>query len=69
MPSKPEPGPVEKRTISYRLPVDLIERVADDAKDEGRERTSGRMFNPSAVVERILREYYDGKPKRTRRGK
>jgi hypothetical protein len=49
--------------------VDLIERVADDAKDEGRERTSGRMFNPSAVVERILREYYDGKPKRTRRGK
>lgn len=64
------PEPPEKRTISYRLPVDLIERVADDAKDEGRERTSGRMFNPSAVVERILRDYYDGKPsKRTRRGK
>lgn len=68
MPPKSDPAP-EKRTISYRLPVDLIEAVADDAKEEGRERTSGRMFNPSAVVERILRGYYDGKPKRTRRGK
>jgi hypothetical protein len=69
MPPKADSAPVEKRTISYRLPVDLIERVADDAKDEGRERTSGRMFNPSAVVERILRDYYDGKPKRARRAK
>ena len=48
----------EKRSASYRLPVDLIRAVNDEAAEEGRHRTSGRVHNPSAVVERILREYF-----------
>jgi hypothetical protein len=58
-----------KRSVSYRLPIDLIRAVNDEATAEGRERTSGRVFNPSTVVERILRAYFDAKPKRSRRGK
>lgn len=58
-----------KRSVSYRLPVDLIRAVNDEAAAEGRERTMGRVFNPSAVVERILRAYFDAKPPRQRRAK
>jgi hypothetical protein len=58
---------VEKRNVGYRLPVDLIRLVENEAIAEGRERESGRAFNPSAVVERILREYFDAKkPRRTK---
>ena len=65
---RPPPQP-EKRTISYRLPVDLIDAVAAEAMDDARGRTSGRMYNPSAVVERILRAHFDAKPKRSGRTK
>ncbi len=54
---------MEKRTQSYRLPVDLIRAVSEEAAEEGKHRTSGRVHNPSAVVERILRAYFDAKPK------
>ncbi|HEY0383422.1 MAG TPA: hypothetical protein VGC72_14605 [Candidatus Elarobacter sp.] len=58
---------MEKRNVGYRLPVDLIRLVENEAIAEGRERESGRAFNPSAVVERILREYFDAKkPRRTK---
>lgn len=59
----------EKRSVSYRLPVDLIRLVNDAAQEDGREKTSGRVFNPSAVVERALRVYFDKQPKRSLRGK
>jgi len=59
----------EKRNVSYRLPANLIRAVEEDAIEEGRARQSGRAFNPSAVVERILRAHYAAKPKRDRRGK
>jgi hypothetical protein len=59
----------EKRSVSYRLPVDLVRMVNDAAQEEGREKTSGRVFNPSAVVERALRAYFDKQPKRSARGK
>ncbi len=61
--------PVEKRSVSYRLPVDLVRAVNDAAQAEGREKNAGRVFNPSAVVERILRAHFDKQPKRERRGK
>jgi hypothetical protein len=59
----------EKRSVSYRLPADLIRAIEEEAIEEGRARQSGRAFNPSSVVERILRVHYAAKPKRDRRGK
>jgi hypothetical protein len=59
----------EKRSVSYRLPVDLVRAVNDAAQEEGRDKASGRVFNPSAVVERILRAHFDKQPKRSHRGK
>jgi hypothetical protein len=56
----------EKRSVSYRLPADLIRSIEEEAITEGRERQSGRAFNPSAVVERVLRAYFAGKPQRGR---
>jgi hypothetical protein len=61
--------PVEKRSVSYRLPVDLVRAVNDAAQAEGREKNAGRVFNPSAVVERILRAHFDKQPRRSRRAK
>lgn len=49
----------ETRSKTYRLPVDLIRAVDQAALAEGQGRTSGRMFNPSAIVERALREYLE----------
>lgn len=60
---------MEKRSVQFRLPVDLLKLIEEDAMAEGRERQSGRAYNPSATVERIIRAYYDAKPKRERRGK
>jgi hypothetical protein len=59
----------EKRNVSYRLPVDLIRAVEEEAIEEGRTRQSGLVFKPSSVVERILRAHYAAKPKRERRAK
>jgi hypothetical protein len=41
----------------------LIRAVSEEAAEEGRHRTSGRVHNPSAVVERILRDYFTRKAK------
>ncbi|HEV2641974.1 MAG TPA: hypothetical protein VGT98_04680 [Candidatus Elarobacter sp.] len=58
---------MEKRNVGYRLPVDLIRMIENEAIAEGRDRQSGRAFNPSAVVERVLRDYFDAKkPRRTK---
>ena len=55
---------VEKRNVGYRLTVDLIRMIETEAIAEGRDRESGRAFNPSAVVERVLRAYFDAKKPR-----
>jgi len=52
------------RSQRRHLPADWIRAI-----EEGRARQSGRAFNPSSVVERILRAHYAAKPKRDRRGK
>jgi hypothetical protein len=52
---------------TYRLPVDLIQAVDQAALAEGQGRTSGRMFNPSAIVERALREYLAKRPPKSQR--
>lgn len=48
----------QTRSKTYRLPVDLIQAVDQAALAEGQGRTSGRMFNPSAIVELALRDYF-----------
>lgn len=55
---------MEKRNAYYRLPSDLVRLIEDEAISEGRERQAGRAYNPSAVVERILRAYFDAKKPR-----
>ncbi len=52
--------------MSYRLPPDLIKAIEEEAISDGRERQSGRAFNPSAVVERILSAYFQTKPSKGR---
>lgn len=47
-----------KRRVTFYLPQDLIRAVNEAAHEEGRGATSGRAFNPSAVVERILSAYF-----------
>jgi hypothetical protein len=59
----------KRRRISYYLPPDLVEAVNAEAIADAAHITSGRMFNPSAVVERILRAHYEKKPKKASRGK
>jgi hypothetical protein len=53
----------EKRRITFYLPPELIAAVNEEAVEAGRGVTSGRAFNPSAVVERILRAYFEHKPR------
>jgi hypothetical protein len=59
----------KRKRISYYLPPDLIEAVNAEALADAPHVTSGRVFNPSAVVERVLRAHYEEKTKRGSRGK
>jgi len=43
--------------------MDVIELVEEEAIADGRGRQSGRVFNPSATIERILRAYFASKPR------
>lgn len=62
--------PTEKRTLTLRLPLDLLDALEEEAIAEGRGRTHGRVYSPSATVERILRLYFEGKlQKNIRNGK
>jgi hypothetical protein len=53
----------QKRRITFYLPPDLISAVNEEAREAGRAVTSGRSFNPSAVVETALREHFERKPR------
>jgi hypothetical protein len=65
----PKPKPPKRQRISYYLPPDLVEAVNAEALADAPHVTSGRVFNPSAVVERILRAHYEKQPKRSQRAK
>ena len=54
--------PNANRAANYRLPEDLIQRVKQEALEHGMAAGTGRAYNPSAVVERVLRAYFDAKP-------
>jgi len=51
----------ENKAAGYRLPPDLIRLVQKEAMEEGLVAGVGRAYNPSTVVERILRAYFDAK--------
>ncbi len=62
----PKPKPPKRQRISYYLPPDLVEAVNAEALADAPHVTSGRVFNPSAVVERALRAYFGTKQTRNR---
>ena len=68
MPSSKRPA-VVKRAVTIRLPEDLISRIEDEAITDGRARDKGRVYSPSATFERILRAYFESKPKRPAKNK
>ncbi|MEA2666922.1 MAG: hypothetical protein QOI11_3866 [Candidatus Eremiobacteraeota bacterium] len=61
-------GP-EKRAVTFRIATDVLAQLEDESIEDGRNRESGRVYSPSATVERILRTYFEAKPKRPRRSK
>ena len=59
-----------KRAVTYRLSADVLQALEDETIADGRERKGGRVFSPSATLERILRSYFAAKkPERGRRTK
>ena len=54
----------DNKAAGYRLPPNLIDRVKREAMEEGMAAGTGRAYNPSAVVERILRAYFEAKQAR-----
>ena len=58
---------VVKRAVTIRLPEDLIARIEDEAILDGRARQKGRVYSPSATIERILRVYFESRPQRRSR--
>ncbi len=61
-------GP-DKRAVTFRIATDVLAQLEDEAIADGRTRESGRVYSPSATIERILRAYFETKPKRPRRSK
>jgi hypothetical protein len=53
-----------KRALTLTLPEDLLRLIEDEAISDGRERDKGRAYSPSSTIERILRSYFDLKPKK-----
>lgn len=47
-----------KRTITLRIPEDLASLLQAESIRDGQDRRAGRVYSPSATVERILREYF-----------
>ena len=53
----------DKRAVTIRLPEDLLGLIEDEAIADGRAREKGRVYSPSATIERILRAYFAGRPR------
>jgi hypothetical protein len=54
----PASKPAAKKAITLRLPSDLIVDIEREAISDGQNRAAGRVYSPSATVERILRAYF-----------
>jgi hypothetical protein len=65
MPRQSRP-PLQKRAVTLRIAEDVLALLEDEAIADGRERDGGRVYSPSATVERILRAYFSAKPTKRR---
>lgn len=66
MPKEPSGN---KESVSFRIDRDLLALLRAEAMEEGTSKETGRVYNPSLTLSRILRAYFDAKPKRSTRGK
>ena len=57
-------GAQAKRAITIRIAEEVANLLEAESIADGRGRGSGRVYSPSATIERILREYFAAKPKR-----
>lgn len=60
---------VVKRAVTLRLPVDLVALIEAESIADGQTRERGRVYSPSATIERILRTYFAQRPRRRGRSK
>ncbi|HEY0393673.1 MAG TPA: hypothetical protein VGD01_04180 [Candidatus Elarobacter sp.] len=60
----PRPDPKDSEAVTFRIPRELLALLRAEALEEGQARDSGRVYNPSATLERILREHYATKLRR-----
>lgn len=65
----PKPDQGNKESVSFRIDRDLLALLRAEAMEEGTSKETGRVYNPSATLSRILRAYFDAKPRRSARGK
>ena len=63
------PKDPDKEAVTFRIPRGLLALLRAEAMEEGSAKQSGRVYNPSATLERILRAYFATKPKRSTRTK
>jgi hypothetical protein len=63
MPPKRTEG--NKESVSFRINRVLLALLRAEAMEEGTSKETGRVYNPSATLSRILRAYFDAKPKRS----
>jgi hypothetical protein len=59
-------GP-EQEAVTFRIGRDVLALLRAEAMAEGQRKQSGRVYNPSATLDRILREHYADKLKAKRR--
>ena len=55
----PKRQPIKKRALTVRLPEDLMRLLEEESILDGRSRLSGRVYSPSATLQRILRSYFE----------
>jgi hypothetical protein len=65
----PRSDPKDTEAVTFRIPRELLGLLRAEALAEGQARGSGRVYNPSGTLERILREHYADKLKGSRRTK
>ena len=59
----------EREAVTFRIARDVLNLLRNEAMEEGTNRSTGRVYNPSATLDRILREHYAKKLKNKPRPK
>jgi hypothetical protein len=56
--------PKDTEPVTFRISKDVLALLRAESVADGQARGSGRVYNPSATLDRILREHYADKLKR-----